>query len=244
MSMRIRRMVDEVDEQHREGMRTIQEDLAALHLEQTDQALVDSRRSFVRNLGVGAVAFGAVAVSGVALAQTVAAQAADTTPPDLSPDDLALVTFAETIELAAAAAYQVAVDDGMLDTRAAETARTFGRHHAQHAEALRGLIPDELWRFSPNQAVVDAVVPQLNDATDQNAVLAVLYGVEEGAAATYLKALGVVDWVVAGPAATILPIESQHAVVLGQLADLPESSWMPAFGSEQAAFDPAEFPAG
>ena len=71
-----------------------------------------------------------------------------------------------------------------------------------------------------------------------------LYGVEEGAAATYLKALGVVDWVVAGPAATILPIESQHAVVLGQLADLPETSWMPAFGTEQAAFDPAEYPAG
>ncbi|MCU0310319.1 MAG: ferritin-like domain-containing protein [Acidimicrobiales bacterium] len=244
MSMRIRRLVDEVDEQHREGMRTIQDDLAALHLDDRDPGLVDSRRRFVRNLGLGAMAFGAVTVSGVALAQGVAAQADGGSAPELAPADLDLVLFAESLELAAAAAYQVAVDDARLDTTAAETARMFGRHHAEHAEALRGLIPEDLQRFTPNQAVVDAVVPQLNAATDQNQVLTVLYGVEEGAAATYLRALGVLDWVVAGPAATILPIESQHAVVLGQLADLPQADWMPAFGTEQAAFDPAQFPVG
>lgn len=245
MSMRIRRLVAEVDEQHREGMRTIDEEMHAVHLDDRDAALVASRRGFVRNLGVGAVAFGAVAVSGVALAQGVAAQTAPAEPPDLAEADLTLVKFAHGLELAAAAAYTVAVNTKLLDSSAVETARMFGRHHTEHAGALAGLIPKDQVKMDPNAAVVAAVVPQLESATDQNAVLSVMYGVEEGAAATYLRALGVVDsWLVAGPAATILPIESQHAVVLGQLTGKPESEWMPAFGTTDAAFDPAAYPAG
>lgn len=246
MSMRIRRLVEEVDDQHRESMRTIDEDLRSLHLADGDAALVASRRGFVRNLGVGAVAFGAVAISGVALAQNVAAQAAaPAEAPDLAETDLTLVKFAQGLELAAAAAYGVAVDTKLLDSSAGETARLFGRHHTDHAAALAGLIPKDQQITSPNAAVVAAIVPQLDAASDQNAVLSVMYDVEEGAAATYLRALGVVDsWLVAGPAATILPIESQHAVVLGQLTGKPESEWMPAFGTTDAAFDPAAYPAG
>lgn len=245
MSMRIRRLVDEVDEQHREGMRTIHDDMHTLHLAEADAALMASRRGFVRNLGVGAVAFGAVTVSGIALAQGAAAQAAEAKAPELAEADLTLVKFAQGLELAAAAAYGVAVDTKLLDSSAAETARMFGRHHTDHAGALGGLIPKDQQVTSPNAAVVAAVVPQLDAATDQNGVLSVMYGVEEGAAATYLRALGVVDsWLVAGPAATILPIESQHAVVLGQLTGKPESEWMPAFGTTDAAFDPARYPAG
>jgi len=243
MSMRIRRLVDEVDEQHREGMRTIQDDLATLHLDGSDPALVASRRNFVRNLSLGAVAFGAVAVSGTALAQSVVAQT-PTKVPDLPQADLQLLIFVQSLELAAAAGYQVAAGTKLLDSQALLAAQRFGRHHTEHAGALGGLIPKDQQVTMPNAAVVAAVVPGLEAAETQTEVLEVMYGVEEGAAATYLRALGVVDWQVAGPAATILPIESQHAVVIGQLADLPESDWMPVFGNTSAAFDPAGYPAG
>lgn len=245
MSMRIRRLVDEVDEQHREGMRTIAEDLAAVHLDRSDPDVVASRRNFVRNLGVGAVAFGAVAVSGVALAGAAAAQTAAGEAPELGQADLQLVIFAQGLELAAAAAYGVAIDTKTLSSPAAETCRLFARHHREHAAALAGLTPKDQVVTTPNAAVVNAIAPQLQAARDQDAVLSIMYGVEEGAAATYLRAVGTVDsFLVAGPAATILPVESQHAVVLGQLTDQPISSWMPAFGTTTAAFDPARYPAG
>lgn len=253
MSMRIRRLVDEVDQQHRDAMRTIADDLTSVHLDDADEALVASRRRFVRNLGMGAVAFGAVGVSGVALAQGASAaedsgggtgggtdSASEGTTAELPGPDIDLVVFAQSLELAAVAAYQLAVDTNLLDPMAVETARTFGRHHGDHAEALGGLAGDAA-TTEANPAVVEAVVPQIEGAGDQNALLQVLYGVEEGAAATYLLALGALEsWQAAGPAATILPIESQHAVVLGQMLELPESDWMPAFGTTDAAFDPAE----
>lgn len=245
MSMRIRRLVDEVDEQHREGMRTIESDLAAVHVDDTDAALTASRRNFMRNLGVGAVAFGSVAVAGVALAEGAAAQSATATaPPDLPQADLQLALFAQGLELAAAAAYDAAIATRVLDAPSTEIARTFARHHRDHAQALGALAPKDQNVTTPNAAVVKAVGPQIQSAGNQNGILTILYGVEEGAAATYLRALGVVDsWLVAGPAATILPIESQHAVVLGQLTGQPESTWMPAFGTTTAAFDPAKYPA-
>ncbi|MCD9622418.1 ferritin-like domain-containing protein [Rhabdothermincola salaria] len=253
MSMRIRRLVDEVDDQHRDAMRTIGDDLAAVHLDDSDPDLVASRRRFVRNLGAGAVAFGAVGISGLALAQ--AASAAEDSGSgagsssdgeedgaDLPAADIELVSFAQGIELAAVAAYGLAVDTNLLDPMAVETCRTFARHHREHATALGSLLPSADVVADPNGAVVDAVVPQIEGAGDQDALLQVMYGVEEGAAATYLLALGSLQsWLAAGPAATILPIESQHAVVLGQMLELPESDWMPAFGTTEAAFNPADF---
>jgi hypothetical protein len=254
--MRIRRLVDEVDEQHREGMRTIGEDLARLHLETGDQELVASRRRFVRNLGLGTVAFGAVAVSGTALAQGASAAEAGGggggggasgggDAPELVEGDRQLVLFAQGLELAAAQAYVVAVETNLLDAQTTEYARTFERHHRDHAQALGALAGEEDQSgIQPNAAVLAALGPQIQGAADERALFQVLYGVEEGAAATYLRALGIVEsWLVAGPVATILPIESQHAVVWGRLAELPESDWMPAFGTTEAAFDPAAYPA-
>lgn len=253
--MRIRRLVDEVDEQHREGMRTIHDDLARVHLDTADAGLVASRRGFVRNLGLGTVAFGAVAVSGVALAQGASAAesggggggggGASSEAPELPEADRQLVLFAQGLELAAAQAYVVAVETRLLDPQNTEYARTFERHHRDHAQALGALAGEEDQSgIQPNAAVLTALGPQIQGAADERALFEVLHGVEEGAAATYLRALGTLEsWFVAGPVATILPIESQHAVVWGQLAELPEATWMPAFGTTEAAFDPADFPA-
>ena len=56
---------------------------------------------------------------------------------------MALVKFAQGLELAAAAAYVAIVAPRKLDTDQTESARLFGRHHTEHSAALAELIPKD-----------------------------------------------------------------------------------------------------
>jgi len=240
--MNIRRLVEEAEERHREAMRSIVDDLGEVHFGET---LRSSRRRFVRNLGLGGViVVGGTALPMGVLAGLAAAQGTTTEPPELSSGDRTIVEFAQGLEFAAAAAYRLAVDSKLLDSQQANLCATFGRHHDEHGTALgqlAGQASDEL-DTTPNAAVVAAVAPQLQAAETPEAVLRVLYDVEEGAAATYLAALGQLEAVAAaGPAASILPVEAQHATALGTLLDLPPAEYLPAFQTQAAAFDPAEY---
>lgn len=165
----------------------------------------------------------------------------ETAPVDAPAADVQVVRFAESVERAAVAAYELADERRLLQAQPAESARIFGRHHADHAEALYCLVPASA-PMEANQALVDLLAPQITAATTADELANVLYGIEEGAAATYMFALGVLESPdVAGAAASILPIEAQHAVVWGQVLGLPIDQWMPAFQSETGAFDPAEY---
>jgi hypothetical protein len=237
MSMRIRRLVDEVDEQHHEGMRTIREDLAE------HEAGVASRRSFVRTLGVGAVVVGAATAAGVAVASGAAAVEAGGDAPELSEGDVQLVAFSQSLELAATEAYVAAIATKLLDPETEETARSFERHHRDHAQVMGALLPEGQTVTSPNPTLLSSLVSPIQDATAVAAVLSVLFGLEQRLAATYLRSMGLAEsWLVAGPIASILPINSQQAVVMGRLAGEPESAWLPARGTTDGAFDPASFP--
>lgn len=164
-----------------------------------------------------------------------------TAPIDAPEADAEVVRFAESVERAAVAAYGLAVASGKLSAQVLESARTFARHHADHANALYCLVPNPA-PMAANQALVDAIAPQVQGAADADALITVLYQLEESAAATYAFALGVLESAdVAGAAASILPVESQHAVVWGETLDLPIDQWMPSFQSEAGALDPAEY---
>jgi hypothetical protein len=228
-------------------MRTIVDDLGEMHFGEATRA---TRRRFVRTLGLGgAVAVGAAMVPVGAVAGAAGALGGQDTgggagESELPAGDLAIVEFAQGVEFAAVAAYEVAVGRGLLSPTETELARTFGRHHAEHGTALgtlAGQPTDELDR-SPNQSLVDAVAPQLQAAPTAADLLQVLFTVEEGAAATYLTALGALESpTAAGPAASIVPIEAQHATALGTVLNLPIDEWMPAFQPTAGAFDPAQY---
>ena len=242
--MRIRRLVEEIDEQHREAMRTIEDDLGDLHFGERTPEVQASRRRFVRNLGVGGVvAVGAAAVPTVVLASTAAAQSSSTATEELPASDLIIVEFAVGLELAAESAYIVAVATKLFDSEQDELARTFGRHHHEHAVALATLAGRDAETVGfPNPKIVASVSPPLENAGSADAAFQVLYDIEQGAAATYLQALGnLTSSSVSGPAGSILPIESQHAVAIGSMLDLPIDQWMPAFQTTSAAFDPARY---
>lgn len=242
--MRIRRLVAEIDEQHREAMRTIADDLGERHLGARTPEVEASRRRFVRNLGLGGVAaVGAASVPTLLLASPAAAQSSGSSDPELPEGDLAIVEFAVGLELAAEAAYTAALATKLFDSEQAELARTFGRHHHEHAVALATLAGRDAETVgSPNQAIVDQLTPEIASATDATSEFQVLFGVEQGAAATYLQALGELESRSAsGPAGTILPVEGQHATAIGSLIGLPVDEWMPPFQTTSGAFDPARY---
>jgi len=256
MSMRaLRQLTEHADEHHREAMKTLQDELAEAHLATTDPAAVANRRSFVRNLTLGgaAVALGTalVPVAGlvpVAMAQTATA----TTTSDIPDADLTLVRFAQSLELAVQGAYRGMIATGKLQGAPLETARTFSRHHGEHADALGGLLPkpattDTSPTTEPaaNNRVLVLFTPRINSAADENALMKIAFDMESAAASTYQLAMGTLqNWQTAGAVATIEPIEAQHAVVWGQALNLPIDQWMPAFQTTAAALNPSQYAAG
>ena len=276
----LRRRTAQVDEQHRTAMATIGEDLAEAHVG-GDAARVASRRRFLARAGTGAaVAIGGAIVPVGAMAaaaqesegsgdeptpETISAgdDAAEgptraagdgctAEPVEMTDDDLAVVHFAESVERAAVAAYEVALGAAVHPPAVAESMRTFQRHHTDHAEALYCLAGNEApaegdeegdadQRQAPNAVLVAEVAPQIQSAGSSEEILEILYDLEESAAATYAFALGAIETIdVAGAAGQIGPVEAQHAVVWGQTLGKPIQEWMPALQTDAGAFSPAE----
>lgn len=158
--------------------------------------------------------------------------------------DAGIAAFAASVELTAVAAYQAAADSGLVTTKAVlDAAVLFMGHHTEHAAAFAaasgGAATGKL-----NQKLLDALSPSLAAATSENDVLQIAYDLENAAAATYLFALGALTSVAALQlTASILPVEAQHAVVLGQVIGADAATLLPPFETETAFVDPAKFPA-
>ena len=94
---------------------------------------------------------------------------------------------------------------------------------------------------------MQAVAGQLGNAKDEAAILQIAFDVEGAAAGTYLFALGALESESALKlAASILPVESQHQVVLGQVLGKAfsdsASEYVPNFENQGKALDPSKFP--
>src|SRR5688572_28747102 len=123
----LRRLSVDVDDQHRDGLATMARDLADLHAE-THRVRAQGWRTLLRTGGVGATAL-TVGTSAFTLRSLVPAGAQTVTDGDLA-------AFAESVELAAVAAYEAAVAGGKLEPAVVEVGTTFAGHHAEHAAAF------------------------------------------------------------------------------------------------------------
>ena len=232
----LRQLADDVDDQHREAMATVHEDLREVHFGETSRVLARSRRRFLRDAGLG----GAVLTLGSTLVPMARLMPAAWAQETLSDGDLA--AFAERVELAAVEAYSAAIDTGLLDGGVVDVAEIFRRHHSEHADAF-GAVASDAATGEANQAVLDVFAPQIGEAADQDALLQIAQDLENGAAATYYFSLGVLqDRDAALAAATVLPIESQHAVVLGQALGQDLEEYVPTFQGQEGALSPREYP--
>ena len=231
----LRYLMQEVDDQHRSGMDSMGDDIRELHHGEGRRLMGHSRRSFLKRAGVG----GAVITIGTSvlpvgrLLSPVYAQAGDA----------GVAAFAESVELAAVEAYKAAAASGKVtDAAVGSVAMLFASHHTEHGAAF-GAAAGSAATGMPNAKLLEAVGPQLTGAVDQTALLRIAYDLENAAAATYMFALGALTSVEALQlTASILPIESQHAVVLGQVLGLPPTDYIPGFETADAAVTPADYP--
>jgi rubrerythrin len=203
-SRALRRLAADVDEFHHDQMKTFEEESADLHLD----AVRASRRGFL-------VGSAAVAGTAAALAMPLI------TPRGWSPfavaaetlDDQSIAGYAQSVELAAVAAYAAATP--VLSAATKPVAELFMSHHQQHADAF-GAVAGDKQATGPNQKLVAALTPTLKGIKDEMAALDFAFTLENQAAYTYAAALTLLqDPRYAAATATILPIEAQHAVVLG-----------------------------
>jgi hypothetical protein len=230
----LRRMVVDIDDQHRSAMSTFNEDNRALIFE-----TAPSRRKFLAGLGLGSAAL-VVGSAVMPVGRLVPRAWSQTTPSD---GDIA--TFAASVEYAAVAAYQAAAKSNKITNKAIlAAATTFAAQHKEHGDAFKaaGTNPN----VAANKGVLDMVTPQLTAAKTENDVVALAYGLENAAAATYIFALGALTNEKAYDAvASVMPVEAQHAIALGFVLGktLDDKTFMPSFETKDGALDPAKFPA-
>jgi rubrerythrin len=231
----LRQMVRDVDEQHWDGMATMADAVAELHHGEGRRILAPGRRAFLRRAATAGVAV-TVGTAVLPIGRLVAPAGAQEDAPKLTDEERA--AFAESIELAAVELYRQAAAGGKITTPAlVAAATTFAGHHQEHAGAFASAAGDKA-RHVANPKLVQIVGDQLRAAPDEKATIKIAFDLENGTAATYMLALGALE----SPddarlVASILPVEAQHAVVLGTAIGLPNDIVLPPFETQDGGFD-------
>jgi Ferritin-like domain len=206
--------------------------------------LVPDRRRFVRSLALGGAAVAAGAVAGPLVVDSVASAQTTTTasiPPTIPATDVRLVNYAIGLELAASQAYVDMAGTGRLSGDALNYARSWVSHHTDHATALQTVAADQA-STTANAKLLAQLGPQIAAATTTKAIYQIAFDMESSMAATHQQLMATLaNWQGAATVATLEPIEAQHAVVWGQMLDLPTDRWMPAFQSASGAYDLATY---
>ncbi len=204
----LRNLTRDVDEQHRDGLDGLASDIAELHAATRPYR----RREILRGAGVGAAI-----VIGAAVLPIDSLMAAAQTATTEKPTDEDIAAFGESIELAIVEAYKAALATGLLSAPVSQSLTQFANHHSDHAKAL-GTAGGSKSKGAPNPGVAGRARDQIANAHDEKGVVRICADLESSAASTYLFALGALQSTSALQlAASILPVESQHAMVLTQV---------------------------
>jgi len=227
----------EVDDLHRDGMSTMGTDIRELHAETRSTR---SRRDLVKTAAItgAAVTIGSTVLP---LNKLVSASAAEL-------DDPTIAAYAASVEYAAVAAYGAAIKAaGKLKVTApvGAAATLFMQHHKEHGDAFLSASGGKWEKDKPNPKLIAALADQLGKLTDEKGLLMLALSTENAAAATYMFALGALQSADALKlTASILPIESAHAVVLATVLGLPatDETYLPPFETAKAALSPTDYP--
>lgn len=152
-----------------------------------------------------------------------------------------LAAFSESIELSLVDAYALATPK-LTTPEVATTAGEFAAHHEQHAVAL-GAFAGRRATGLANPRLTIMLRSKLERAADEAAVVGILFGLENAAAATYLSTLSDLQSVdLRQLTASILPVECQHAVGLGTVAEKEPVELFPVRERQDGALEPSEYP--
>jgi hypothetical protein len=168
-------------------------------------------------------------------------------PPSTDTD---LAAFVQSVERAIAAAYDRLMP--LFAEHAQPIVAEFGFHHVAHAESLAHVTGATV-PVAPNAALLTALAPRIDAAVDEPSALRLVFALENQLAATHTFSMTMLDDAqIVRAVATILPIESSHAVITGGLlgvgvADLfPNGSFESLLVSDGAnprtGFSPFSYP--
>jgi rubrerythrin len=190
----------------------------------------------------GVATTGGGATTAAAPTSTAAATTTTLPPSRPQPSDLVFLAFAQSLELAAVQAYGLALSSTLLGTEAAGVALNFQNHHRDHAQAFAGIAGKAATGIT-NQSLLTNYTSLFNAAKTEADVLRAAFTVETQTASTYVA--GLAQLLGTDPAslvASILPIETRHATVLGQVLGLSSDQYSPPFETTSAALSPEQYP--
>lgn len=230
----IRRQLRQSDAEHHAAMPTWRRALdrvfdpsaGATTADQARLLGLPARRAFLSGgAAVAATAFLAAcgSSSDKQIPVTGSVPAKETSPTTVAPgseeDNIVLLATGQSLELLAVEVYRRAIDSGRLVTNAVlETARLFQSQHTEHGDALgqalQGIGQPQV--TEPNQYILTEVIePVLGRITDETSVVTLALAVENLAAATYVKAAGILTEPELRQAImSIGGVEARHVAVL------------------------------
>jgi hypothetical protein len=184
------------------------------------------------NSNSSADAAGAATTGAAATTAATAAAASPTTVAAGAGGDVTILRTASSIEELAVAAYQTAIDSGLVKTAAiADAAKLFQSQHKEHSASFQaatkaaGGMPFTM----PNPAVLAAIKPMVDALKDEKGVVALAFELETAAAQSYQSYVGTFTDPKLNPAIMAVGgVEARHAAVLAQvLNSLGDMSAMP-----------------
>jgi hypothetical protein len=187
-----------------------------------------SRRSFLKRSGLLAAGGLLVSSTGAAAAtrphiQSERGLSRGFLPEASAPLDVRVAALAASLENLAIATYAVALSAatagklGTVPKAVATFVETAMAQHKDHAAAWNAIISSAGYEkiSAPNAPIGKVIDTELAKVTDVAGVAMLALTLEDAAAATYLEAIGVVTGRAAiETAATIQPVEMQHAAIL------------------------------
>jgi rubrerythrin len=159
------------------------------------------------------------------MAPTTTLAMAGTTAAAAMSGDVVILRTASSIEELAVAAYQIAIDSGLVKTAAvADAAKLFQSQHKEHSQLFQaattkaGGTPFTM----PNPAVLAALKPKIDALKDEAGVLALALMLETAAAQTYQSNVGAVtDLALNKALMSVGGVEARHAAVLAGVLGQP-----------------------
>lgn len=161
----------------------------------------------------------------------------DTTVMSDGATDVVFLRTASSIEHLAVAAYQIAIDSGLVTTAAVgDAAKLFQSHHVEHAaffESATKAAGGEAFTEA-NAAILAQLQPTIDALKDEMGVLTLALNLERAAAATYQSGVGVVtDLSLNKALMSVGGVEARHAAVIAGV--LAQAAVPLSFGTTEGA---------
>ena len=248
----LRRLTRESEQANREAMPAYEAAITQLIEDDStregvlgDVVLGDfNRRNFLRIGGLTVLGGAILAVTGPELVAAAATKttkkAAVTKAPAKTTVDVSILRTASSIEELAIAAYQIAIDSGLVKTAAiGDAAKYFQSQHREHSGLFQSLTKKAGGTAftTANPALLKALDPQIKGLKDEKGIVAFALSLEQIAASTYQSNVGMfTDTTLNKAIMTVGGVEARHAAALASV--LGQSPVPKAFQTTTGAVAP------